>query len=274
MKIQKVFKTLPAFLLLFMFFTPNLSAQGRFEFSFHYSSWSIDILGNIIEDVIYDGIETRLKDKILEDIQEKYPDLQDISYSQEVEYDSSGSNYGFEVRWYPGGQNGSFSLGLSVEKTTMEVTLPKVTPNLELTDDSGFEGEANGKMAIHPLSFHLSFRWDIKPSWRVHPYITFGGGAAAISSFEEDEIEYSYSGLLNRPGEDPEPFADGRKDSIKTLREEYEEEEGEDLFPINFLPFIQLNMGLKGVLTPNLHILMDAGIWDGFLLRGAVALRF
>lgn len=274
MKIKKMAKIFPGFLLLFMFFAPNLAAQGHFEFGFHYSRWSIDILGNIIEDLISDGIETRLKDKILEDIQETHPDLQERSYSQELEFDSSGDNYGFEIRWYPGGENGSFSLGLSVEKTAMEVSLPKVAANLELTDDSSFQGEADGKIAIHPLSFHLSFRWDIKPSWRVHPYMTFGVGAAAISSFEEDELEYSYSGLLTRPGEDPDSFTGGRKDTIKKVREEYKEEEGEDLFPINFLPFIQLNLGLKGELMPNLHLLLDAGVWDGFLIRGGIALRF
>ncbi len=278
MKIQKVLKTLPAFFLLLMFFTPSLSAQGRFEFSFHYSSWSIDILRSLIEEGISDSLETDLKDAFLDDIRVDHPGMQETSYDQDISFDSSGDNFGFEIRWYPGGQNGSFSLGLSVEKTTMKVALPEISASLALEDQdtsetADFQGSANGEFLIKPLSFHMSFRWDIKPSWRVHPYITFGLGASTGTALKEAEVTWSYTGDLNRTGHDPEHFEGGETKSLQELKDELEAE-GEDFFLPGFLPFIQLNMGLKGVLTPNLHVLVDAGIWDGFLIRGAVALRF
>ena len=62
----------------------------------------------------------------------------------------------------------------------------------------------------------------------------------------------------------------------KTLKEWKDELEGkeEDLFIPGFIPFIQLNVGLKGEVTDNIHLLVDAGIWNGFLLRGGIAFRF
>lgn len=278
MKIQKVLKMLPAFLLLSTFFAPSLSAQGHFEFSFHYSSWSIDILRSLIEEGISDSLETDLKDAFLDDIRVDHPGLQEVSYDQDVSFDSSGDNFGFEIRWYPGGQNGSFSIGLSVEKTTMKVALPEISASLSLEDQNtnetaDFQGSASGEFLIEPLSFHMSFRWDIKPAWKVRPYITFGFGAATGTALEEAEVIWSYTGELNRSGHDPEHYEGGETKSIKELKDELEAE-GEDFFLPGFLPFIQLNMGLKGELTKNLHLLVDAGIWDGFLLRGGIALRF
>jgi hypothetical protein len=39
------------------------------------------------------------------------------------------------------------------------------------------------------------------------------------------------------------------------------------------LPFIQLNLGLKAKVTPNIHLMVDAGIWNGFIIRGGLAIR-
>lgn len=278
MRIQKVTKILPGFLLCFMFLAPNLSAQGHFEFGFHYGSWNIDILRSLIEEGISDALETDLKDQFLEDIQADHPELQETSYIQDVSFDSSGNNFGFEIRWYPGGQNGSFSLGLSVEKTTMKVALPEVSASLSLKDQitndtANFQGDVSGEFLIKPLSFHLSLRWDIKPSWKIHPYLTFGFGAATGTAFKEAKVSYSYEGDLDISGEAPEHFEGGETKTLKALKDDLEEE-GEEFFLPGFLPIIQLNLGIKGELTENLYILVDAGIWDGFLIRGGIALRF
>lgn len=277
MKIKRMAKALPALFFLFMILAPVLSAQGHFEFGFHYSRWNINILRGIIEEGISSALETDLKDKFLEDLREDRPGLEEVSYSQEVSFDSGGDNYGFEIRWYPGGQNGSFSLGLSVEKTTMKISLPEVSAGLDLTDtDTGksasFAAAADGEFLIKPLSFHLSFRWDIVPSAFIHPYITFGLGMAGGGALEQAEVTYSYTGDLTITGESPEHYEGGETKSIKELKDELEAE-GESFFLPGFVPFIQLNLGLKGKLNENLHILVDAGIWNGFLIRGGIALR-
>jgi hypothetical protein len=273
MKNQRFIKILPAVLFFFFLGMSNLSAQGHFELSVHYSTWNINLLGSIIEDAISDALEGDLKDSILEEVQDKVdPTLQEVSYTQEVDFDSSGNNYGFEIRWYPGGQYGSFSIGFSVEKTSMTLELPTVSANMGLTNDANFQGGGDGSIEINPLSFHLSFRWDLLPTSRVTPYITLGGGMASFSSIENDKLTYSWSGDATVAGVVEESLEGGETKTLKELRDEAEAED-EDFLPIGFLPFIQLNLGLKGKITDFVHIMVDAGIWNGFLIRGGIALR-
>ncbi|MFP4081537.1 MAG: hypothetical protein ACLFVG_02145 [Candidatus Aminicenantes bacterium] len=279
MRMKKTAKIFPGLLFLFVVLTPGLSAQGHFEFGFHYGNWSIDILRGMIEDGINDALESELKDRILDDLKQDYPTLQEVSYDQDLSFDSGGENYGFEIRWYPGGHSGSFSLGLSVEKTTMRVSIPQVSASLSMEElitsrTADFQGDADGEFLIEPLSFHMSLRWDIMTAWRLHPYITLGFGAATGTALEEGEVSYSYSGDLDIQGEETKHYQDSETKTLKEFKDEYEQEEGEEFFIPGFLPFIQLNLGLKGVLTENLHVLVDAGVWDGFLLRGGVAVRF
>ncbi len=272
MNIRNALKIMPIFLLVLFALNFNLFAQGHFELGFHYGRWNINILGNLVENAISDALETEVRDTILEEIQKDYPDLQDPIYSQSVDFDSSGYNYGFEIRWYPSGQEGSFSLGLSVEKTKMEVELLEISADMDFFDGSTFGGTAGGDVILNPLTFHLSFRWDILPTSRVHPYITFGVGAATFSSIENDEVSYFWSGELNIPGETSETYDGGEVKTLKQIKDDLEEED-EDFLPLTFLPFIQLNLGLKGKITENIHLMVDAGIWNGFMLRGGIAIR-
>jgi len=278
MPIRKIAKILPALLFFSLVLVQGLPGQGHFEFGFHYSQWSIDILRSIIEDALSDSLETELKDKILEDIQNDYPELREKGYIQNVSFDSGGNNFGFEMRWYPAGKSGSFSLGLSLEKTTMRVSLPDVSADLSVENTftgevSNFKGGANAEFLMKPLSFHLSFRWDIMPSSRIRPYLTFGLGVATGTALEQGQLTYAYSGDLEIEGEKPEHYESSEKKTLKELKDEMEEEGDEFVLP-GFLPFIQLNLGVKGAITENLYLLVDAGIWDGFILRGGIAYRF
>ncbi|MDH7512977.1 MAG: hypothetical protein QHH14_08535 [Clostridiales bacterium] len=269
------------FVIIFCFVlaaqAPPAGAQGHFEFGFHYSRWSINLLRSFIEEGISNALKTDLKGSILEDIQADYPNLEEVAYDQKVAFDSSGDNFGFEIRWYPGGSNGSFSLGLSVEKTSMKVAVPEISASLSLRDaisgEKGhFAASSAGEFLIKPLSFHVSLRWDIIPSSIVHPYITFGLGAATGTALEEARVTYSYSGDLILPGRLPEHYKDSIGKTLKELKVELEEE-GEDFFLPGFIPFIQLSLGLKAKFSQNIHLLLDAGIWNGFLLRGGVSVR-
>ncbi len=256
---------------------PQAGAQGHFEFGFHYSKWSINLLRSFIEEGLSSALKTDLKEKILSDVQADHPNLEETAYSQNVAFDSSGDNFGFEVRLYPGGANGSFSLGLSIEKTTMKVAVPEISASLSLRDnisaqEAHFAAASSGEFLIKPLSFHLSFRWDIIPSSVIHPYITFGLGASTGTALEEAQVTYSYSGDLVLPGKLPEHYEDSVSKTLKQLKDELEAE-GEDFFLPGFFPFIQLNMGLKARISQNIHFLVDAGIWNGFLLRGGLSIR-
>ena len=258
---------------------PGLRAEGKWEFGVHYSRWSLDLIKPAIEDSLNDTVASDLKDRILDDIRADYPTLMETGYSQRTVFDSTGDNYGAEVRFYPGGEYGSFSVGFSLERSTMKISIPEVASTLQLEDSVShhtgtFTGNASGEFLLKPFSFHLSLRWDIFPSAGLHPYITFGVGASTARAIDTATFSYEYTGSLNAPNGQSRQYADGES---KTLRELIDEEEakGKDTFlPVNFVPFVQLNVGLKGRLTENLHLLVDAGVWDGFLLRAGLAFRF
>jgi hypothetical protein len=258
---------------------PFLRAQGHWEFGVHYSRWSLNLVKSLIEDSLNDTVASDLKDKFLKDIQKDYPSKKETGYSQKIAFDSSGDNYGAEVRFYPGGRHGSFSLGFSVEKSTMKVSLPEVAASLEFEDEithmtGTFNGNATGEFLLKPLSFHLSFRWDIFPSAGLHPYITLGVGASTAKAIDMATYSYSYTGTLNVPGNPPKEYSGSDSKTLKELKDE-QEAKGEDFtVPLHFVPFVQLNLGLKGQLTDNIHLLVDAGVWDGFLLRAGVSFRF
>jgi hypothetical protein len=265
-----------AFLLLFS--GQALSAKGKLELSFHYSSWSVDILRSTIENALNDALKTEFKEKFIDEIQKDLPDWLALSWSQKVSFESGGNNYGFELRWYPSGEYGSFSVGLSVEKTKMKLSLTEVSGmltarNVKTNETASGEAKFSGDLVINPLSFHLSFRWDIFPRSRVHPYVTFGFGASTPGAIDELEVNYRYGGTFYPPPPDHTETYQGEDTKTGKQLRELAEDEGEE-FPINFLPFVQLNFGLKAVLTSNFHLLIDVGIWDGLLLRGGVAFRF
>jgi hypothetical protein len=270
MKIRNAAKILPAFFLVFLTLSPNLSADGHFELSFHYGTWNLDLLGNLVEDSLSEALETAFEEVILEEIQDQYPFLQDPVYAHTVEYDSSGNNFGFEIRWYPGGHDGSFSLGVAVEKTKMEVGLTEVAMDMSFVGGSSFDGLASGSIELNPLTFLLSVRWDIMPRSAVHPYITLGVGAAAFSSIQDDIVSYIWMGELDISGGPTESYEESGTKTIEEIKEELEEDED---FPLNILPFIQLNLGLKAKISPNIHLMVDAGIWNGFIIRGGLAIR-
>ena len=258
---------------------PPLRAQGHWEFGAHYSSWSLNLVKSLIVDKLNDTVASDLKDEYMKKIRADYPSIRETGYAQDVVFDSSGSNYGAEVRYYPAGRYGSFSLGLSVEKTSMKVRFPEVTSRLNLEDErtraaGTFRSSASGEFLLEPLSFHLSVRWDIFPTAGLHPYVTLGVGASTAKAIDTSVYAYDYSGTLTVPGGPSRTYSSSESKTLKQLREE-EEARGEDAsIPLNFVPFVQLNLGLKGRLSENMYLLADAGIWDGFILRAGAAFRF
>jgi len=257
---------------------PALLAQGgHFEFGGHYGRWTLNILGSKADELLNDAIDTELQDRILETINDDYPNLRLVSYDQSLEFDSSGDNFGASIRWYPGGHFGSFSLGLSVEKSSFKI-LPTAAAQLTLQDDitfetAAFDGEADASAIIKAMSFHLTFRWDIFPSKAIHPYLTFGGGISTAKALDNSTLAYSYSGQLTGDAVTPETVSGSETKTLRELRDEALEDDEMD-FPIpNFLPFIQLNLGLKARLTKMVHVLVDVGIFDGFMANAGIAIR-
>lgn len=253
---------------------PALLAQGgHFEFSGHYGRWTLNPLGNTAEELLNDLTKDEIQDRILADIQDSYPDLSLVSYDQAIDFSSRGDDFGFGFRWYPGGHHGSFSLGVSVEKSTFRV-LPTADVVMELQDQDGepvtFEGTADASAVIKAMSFLLTLRWDILPRAVVHPYITFGGGISTAKALDDSALSYNYSGQFSGIWVPAPPSFSGS--DTKTLRQLKDEAETD--FPLpNFVPFVQLNLGLKARLTKMVQILVDVGVFDGFMASAGLAIR-
>jgi hypothetical protein len=131
----------------------------------------------------------------------------------------------------------------------------------EFNDGSYFEGLGSGKLLIDPISYHLSFRWDIKPLGRFHPYFSLGFGLASLCGYFSYEANGDfYDGAT---GEFESETYSGKID-LESL--EYVKSR---ITPV----IVQLNIGLKYKMTDDFRFLIDAGIWNGFLLRGGVAFR-
>ena len=249
---------------------PALWAQGHFELSGHYGRWSLNLLGNLARDIADDAIKSEIEDRILADIQDLYPSLSQTSYSQALTFDSRGDDFGFGFRFYPS-SNGSFSLGVSVEKSTFKV-FPAVTSHMDLQDTgtlqtATFDGSANATALIKATSFLLTFRWDIIPHAVVHPYITFGGGISTARALDDSTLSFGYSGQLVGAAI---PSQNVGSTETKTLRQL--KDDSDTNLP-NFIPFIQLNIGVKAMITRNIHILVDTGVFDGFMVSGGLAVR-
>ncbi|MFB0565256.1 MAG: hypothetical protein ACETWK_06195 [Candidatus Aminicenantaceae bacterium] len=229
--------------------------KGKWEFNIHYSKWSLNLVRGLIEDKVGEQMEEEFQ----ENIEEDHPELGAGIYRQDISFDSTGNNYGFEIRFYPSGKTGSFSLGLSIEKTRMELELEGNVRD-DFSNGSYMDAVANGTVILEPLSVNLSLSWDIKPSWKIRPYFTYGFGISPVKG----NTSLSYTGRFYNA--DKDEFEDESDSEEKDLKDV------EDF--MKFIPIIQFSFGLKGELAENLYILVDAGLWTGFLLRAGVTYRF
>jgi hypothetical protein len=270
--------TLVLFVSAVLAAAPALMAQGgHFEFGGHYGRWTLNLLGNSAEKLMNDILDTELQDRILEAIQTDHPSLTMTNYQQDLVFDSSGDNFGASFRWYPGGHRGSFSLGVSVEKSSFKV-LPTATALMELEDQltfqtATFDGTAGGTALIKALSFQLTFRWDLFPTSPIHPYITFGGGISTSKALDDSSVAYTYSGQLSGSAIPPQTISGSDTKTFRQLKDEALADAAND-FPVpNFIPFLQLNLGLKARLTKMVHVLVEAGVFDGFIASAGLAIR-
>ncbi len=262
------------FVICCLFFP--LPAAWNWEVNFHASYWTLNLLKSLVEEKLGEVMEENLKDKILEDLRQDYPFIYERNYYQKIEFDTRGSNFGLELRWYPGGRNGFFSIGLALEKSRMKIGFPLVAAGLDL----GFENSERNAVfdalvedayvEIKPFSYHLNFRFEIIPSGTIHPYVTIGAGIFQLQYLEKGKVNISYSGKLKIEGGEEKNYGDSIN---KTIVELLEESEDEVKLP-KILPIIQLNAGIKAKISEIIDLFADFGIFNGFLFRGGLAFRF
>jgi hypothetical protein len=222
----------------------------------------LDLFKGLFEEDLTQSLNDELVEEIETQIRESGYDIFAVGHDHNLVFGSSGSVYGFELRFYPGGRYSSFSLGLSIEKTHMDLAVEGPV-NVQFNDGSYAEMAAVANVVLNPLFTNLSFRWDFNQEWIVSPYFVFGLGIAALNG----EVSYHYEGTYY--------WAGGTDDyEDEDIRDIKEVEEDTDFNIPNILPLFQLCLGVRAEVVPHLHLKAEAGIWDGFILRGGIAYKF
>jgi tetratricopeptide (TPR) repeat protein len=235
---------------------------GKWEIEVHYSDWGLNLVKGLFEGTATKELGEEIRTELSNQVRDLHPGLLRSSYEQNLAFDSEGSNYGFEMRYYPLGREGFFSLGLSFEKTTIRLSVSGLTKQV-FHDGSYATVDSKIYLKTSPFSTNLSFRWDFKPSWRVTPYFVFGFGLASLKG----EVGLNYSGKYQWGG-----ASEGvEKDEIKTLIQA--EEDGDFSIPDIFF-ILQAAFGLRGEIYKGICLRVETGFWDGLLLRGGLAYRF
>lgn len=244
---------------------PELGLQkpsDRFEIGVHYSFWSLNLIKGILEDELGGELGEEIRDEITSQIEDLQYNLVQTTYEQQLNFDSGGQNYGLELRFYPKGRLGPFSLGVSFEQAHMRMSV-EGTVQQNFSDGTFATADALGEIILDPFFTNLSFRWDLFPEWRVTPYLIFGAGVAQLNG----EVSYVYSGQYST-SHGTETISENSVRSIKKAEEEMNAN-----IP-NILPLFQLNLGVRAEILPHLYIKAGAGIWDGFILRAGISGRF
>ena len=214
--------------------------------------------------------EDSLKDELGEDIQNEIvkksgtiqAGLVKLNYTQNLSFDSDGSNHGLEVRYFSRGRAGTFSLGLAFEKTYVKLSLLG-TARQEFTNGGSSAVDVKADLETRPFSTNINFRWEIGANARIAPYFVMGLGIAPLKG----TFNYTYTGTFQSGGVQ-ETISDNKEKDFDELSRDIDFKIP-DLFVI-----LQLHFGVKGQLYRGLYLLGEAGICDGLLLRGGLAYRF
>jgi tetratricopeptide (TPR) repeat protein len=235
---------------------------GHFEFEVHYGVWSINPAKGAFEDTLTKKATNEIRDHVTDQLNNDYGgNLSPSSYSHALVMDSSGYNYGLEIRYYPLGWRGSMSVGFMLEKTSIKVMMKgPVTQNY--SDGSSATVESDAAVETSPLTAGLNFRWDFAPSWRVTPYFVCGLGLGPLAG----ETHYIYAGTYQRSGQQASITGEEMK-TFDELREDGD-------IDLDVFVLLHLALGVKGEIVPGIFLKGEAGFWDGLILRGGLAFRF
>lgn len=239
---------------------------GHFEVAAYGSSWSINLIKGLFESSVVDKFSTEIRRVISGDLRDKYGYYYLVpsasNYVSDLVFNSSGPNYGLDIRYYSQGWGGSFSLGLSFEQTRMKLAI-QGTVKQYYQDNSYAEAEVEGSATASILSTNLSFRWDVLPTSRVSPFFILGFGWAPFSA----DITETYTGTFYRGGE--QPAIEGT--IVKSLADIASEN---DFNLPDAIVIVHVGLGLKVEVFSGFSLSAEAGLWDGFLLRFGGAFRF
>lgn len=242
--------------------------SGKFEIGIYYGRWTVNPIIGALEDPLTEGLGEEIRDAITNELRGLGYPVVPGGYEEEFTFDSGGPNYGIEFRYYPRGRSGSFSLGLAIEKVTMRIEA-EGNVRQDYQENTTAQADGTGEIELRPLFTILNFRWDFGPTWRVTPYYVMGLGVAALNMDDIDKnyVSYEYSGSYS---------GFGQSESVEggdTLTLQDAEDEGSTNIP-NILPLLQIGLGVRATITPNLSLKGEVNFWDGLVYRFGISGRF
>ncbi len=221
-------------------------AQGKWEIDGHYSSWGSGFVVASPKDYVTDAFD---------------------EYHGPIGFDFDGHNFGFGLRFFPAGKQGSFSIGLSYERNYFNADLSG--SYTETVQGVTVNKTGSGRMETTPHSFNLDFRWEIIPRAKVHPYIGVGFGAGPL----DGDITFTTVTEPNQGGAVTTRTVTEEltlKDAINKI----EAKQGKDLYPVNFFPIFHLDLGIRAEIVNGVYLLGEVALYDGTSVRGGLAYRF
>lgn len=248
--------------------------SGKLQIGIHYGPWTLKPFSNYFEDELLEEISKQIRRRVNDAIIPPGVDPGLIDFDDELVFSTSGHNLGIEIRFYPKGPEGSFSLGFSIERTKIKIRAEGPINQNYSGDIQGATStvEGFGYITTDPLTMNLSFRWDTSPSWRVSPYIVTGFGLATLIG----EVSYEWAGsyqYLNNTR------STSGSDTLTFQEVEWELKEttgpGPHITNIpNIFYLFQLNVGVRARITPNFFVNGEIGFWNGMIFRAGVAYGF
>ncbi len=239
---------------------------GRLEVMAFGSSWSVNLIKGLFEDSVVEDFSTEIRRVITTDLRDvyKHHSLVPVAshFETDLAFNSSGPNTGLDLRYYSRGRAGSFSLGLSFEQTWMKLGI-NGTVKQYYTDGSSATATVEGSATASVFSTNLSFRWDFMPTNRVSPYFIVGLGWAPFTV----DITETYTGTFDR-GSVSEEITGTQIKALSDIAEE------NDFNIPDALLIVHAGFGLRVQVVAGLSGVVEASIWDGFLLRFGAAYRF
>jgi tetratricopeptide (TPR) repeat protein len=236
--------------------------SGHWEIGAHYSKWSVNFVRSLFEDTLKSELAEEIQTQIVKKSSQIQAGLVKLNFTHDLSFDSDGSNFGLEVRYYSRGRTGTFSLGMGLEKTDLSLILAGPLTQ-EYSNGAKATVEASTKLVSSPFSMHVNFRWEVGSEAILSPYFTLGFGFAPLKA----TLSYNFTGTFE---------ANGYSETITDAKEKTLDELSADVdfrFP-DVLVIFQMTFGLKAQLYRGLYLLGEAGIWDGIILRGGLSYRF
>ncbi len=253
-KKEKIFVALILFYFIF-FSNSNAFSKVKYSVGVNYTSWGLWFIENMMENMIEDAVKGNLQEQIEND----FSGYTLGDYTQDINLKSSGNGINVQLRIYPGGENGVFSLGINYFKLNSTLDLTGNVIQYFVPDSNYIELNATGVFEINYSAFLVDFRWDLLPESMIHPYISIGGGISPLKG----KIIFNGEGSS---------YINQIKDTY-SYNEDEKLEDIEDI-PTKILPVLQLNLGIKADINRYISISVDGGVWNGFLIKMGVLLSY